>query len=118
MITFRNMFIHSSAQRSVQIHLRVLGVTLMILSGLVPDRLDAQLTLTHTEDAAPIPAGTLRFRVTSSWTRWDSRFISGGTQSLDNEISSDSLGPRQLPFLLSAENGLKTLTNNPATRLT
>src|SRR5205085_2943270 len=119
MITFRSMLTHRSAPQHSLRHrlIRLLAGAAAALALASPD-LHAQLTLTHTEDAAPIPAGMLRFRVIPTWTRWDSRFTTNGVQSLDDEISSDSLGRRQLPFLGVVESGLQTLTNNPLTRLT
>jgi hypothetical protein len=37
----------------------------LVLLGMLPSVVQAQLTLTHTEDAAPVPQGALRFRMTS-----------------------------------------------------
>ena len=79
----------------------------------------AQTPLTHSEDAAPIPKGMLRLRVTNAWTRYDERYGAGGVLSaLGSELSSDSLGPRQLPRLTPAELSLQALTRDPAVRLT
>ncbi|MES2179247.1 MAG: hypothetical protein V4550_15410 [Gemmatimonadota bacterium] len=91
---------------------------IVVLLALAPSVLSAQLTLTHTEDAAPVPVGMLRVRAVTGWSRIDERFSATGRRSLDDEISTDSLGPRQLPLLTPIELGLKTLTNNPLTRLT
>ena len=78
-----------------------------------------QTPLTHTEDAAPIPRGMLRLRVTNAWTRYDERYGTGGLLSpLGSELSTDSLGPRQLPRLTNAELGLQALTRDPSVRLT
>jgi hypothetical protein len=84
---------------------------------MLPSVVQAQLTLTHTEDAAPVPQGTLRFRMTTGWTRYDERFIAGGHRSLTDEISADSLGSAQLPYLTPIEQALRTLAANPGTRL-
>jgi hypothetical protein len=79
----------------------------------------AQTTLSHTEDATPVPRGWLRFSVSNAWSRYDSRFDSaGGILPLGAELSTDSLGPRQLPRLAPIEGALQTLTKNPAQRLT
>jgi hypothetical protein len=81
--------------------------------------LRAQTSLSHTEDAAPIPQGMLRVRVTTGWTRFDQRYAQGGGLSaLGSELSTDSLGPRQLPRLTPLEMGIQTLTVDPAMRLT
>lgn len=80
--------------------------------------LDAQTVPSHTEDAAPIPRGMLRLRVTSAWTRYDQRFDSGGALSpLGAELSADPLGVAQLPALTSVEAGLRTLADDPNVRL-
>jgi hypothetical protein len=78
-----------------------------------------QTALAHTEDAAPIPRGSLRFTISNGWTRYDGRFADGGiTRGLGDELSTDSLGPRQLPGLAPMEGALQTLAGNPAQRLT
>src|SRR5215204_3219303 len=87
------------------------------LAALAPP-LGAQ-RLSHTEDAIPIPGGWLRFSVGNAWTRYESRFDStGAIRSLGDELSTDSLGPRQFPRLAPIEGALQTLTNNPTQRLT
>jgi len=79
----------------------------------------AQTALSHTDDATPLPGGSLRVTITNGWTRYDSRFGENGiTRGLGDELSTDSLGPRQLPLLAPVEAALQTLTNNPAQRLT
>ena len=92
----------------------------LLAALLLPAALRAQQTsLTHTEDAAPIPQGMLRVRVTTGWARYDQRFTQGnGLVPLGNDLSTDSLGPRQLPRLTPLEMGLQTLSGNPAARLT
>jgi hypothetical protein len=74
--------------------------------------------LSHTDDAIPIPGGWVRLSVGNAWERYDSRFGESATRSLGEELSTDSLGPRQLPRLSPIEGGLQTLTQNPAQRLT
>jgi hypothetical protein len=81
--------------------------------------LRAQSSLTHTDDAIPIPGGWFRFTVGSAWTRYDSRFgENGALRGLGEEFSTDSLGARQLPLLGPVESALRTLTKDPAQRLT
>ena len=77
----------------------------------------AQISLTHTEDAAPVPKGMLRVRVTTGWTRFDERFTPSGRRTLGDEISADDFGPRQLPLLAPVEKGLQTLSGDTQTRL-
>jgi hypothetical protein len=77
----------------------------------------AQTTLSHTEDAAPVPEGMLRFRVVTAWTRADQRFTPDGLVPLGADFSTDALGPTQLPLLTPVWAGLRTLTANPNVRL-
>ena len=118
MITFRDMLLlDSAALRGARAPFgRRLLVAALVCAPFVGAR--AQIALTHMEDASPIPAGSLRFRITTGWSRYLDRFSANGRTTLDSDISTDSLGPRQLPLLLPVESGLKTLTNNSATRLT
>src|SRR6478609_5695212 len=74
-----------------------------------PAPLLAQVYPSHTEDAAPVPKGVLRVKATTVWTRYDERFTSTGRSPISDDIATDSLGPRQLPFLTPVEDGLKTL---------
>src|SRR5215203_3291432 len=79
----------------------------------------AQATLGHTDDAIPIPGGWVRLSIGNAWERHETRFgDDGGIRGLGEELSTDSLGPRQLPGLAPIEGALKTLTQNPAQRLT
>ena len=72
-----------------------------------------------TDDAIPIPGGWVRFSVGNSWTRYESRFGEDGTvRALGDELSTDSLGSRQLPRLAPIEGALQTLTRVPNQRLT
>ena len=90
-----------------------------VLCSLAGPSLHAQATLSHTEDAIPIPGRWFRFTIGNAWTRYDSRFQQDGTlRSLGDEFSTDSLGPRQLPLVAPIESALQTLTNNPNQRLT
>ena len=89
----------------------------LVFLAMLPSVAHAQVTLTHTEDAAPVPQGTLRFTLTTGWTRYDERFIAGGRRSLSDEVSSDSLGPAQLPYLAPIQQGLRTLAADPNARL-
>src|SRR6476469_8606726 len=77
----------------------------------------AQTTLSHTEDASPVPEGMLRFRVITAWTRADERFTPNGLAPLSADFSTDALGPAQLPLLAPVWAGLQTLTANPSVRL-
>ena len=107
----------SSPAHVVRVRLRRLAL-LTALAGIAPASLHAQVYLSHTDDAAPVPAGTLRMRVTNGWTRIDERFTTTGRRPLSDDIATDSLGPRQLPLLTPIERALQSLTSDPLTRLT
>ena len=77
-----------------------------------------EATLNHTDDALPIPGGWVRLSVGNIWERYDTRFGESAVFGIGDELSTDSLGPRQLPGLSPIEGGLQTLTKNPAQRLT
>jgi hypothetical protein len=77
----------------------------------------AQIVLSHTEDASPVPRGVLRVDLTTGWTRFDERFTATGRQTLGGELTTDSLGPRQFPALVPIESSLQTLANDPRMRL-
>ncbi len=78
----------------------------------------AQVAPTHLDDAAPVPAGMLRLRVSNVWTRFDERFAANGARSrLNDPLSTDSLGTAQLPLLAPIEAAARTLALDPALRL-
>src|SRR5450830_1158 len=87
------------------------------LLSTAPAVLCAQISLTHTEDAAPVPKGMLRVRVTTGWTRFDERFTPSGRRTLGDEISADDFGSQQLPLLAPVEKGLQTLSGDTKTKL-
>ncbi len=121
MITFGHMHplgpLRSLIARVATSRARWRKIILLSVVGALPSVAQAPLTLSHTEDAAPIPKGTLRFRVTTGWTRFDERFVADGRRSLTDEISADSLGSAQLPLLAPVEKGLRTLAADPTARL-
>jgi len=82
-----------------------------------PAAIHAQTVLTHTEDAAPLPKGMLRFRVTTGWSRFDERFTPTGRRTLGDEISATDFGVQQLPLLAPVEAGLRTLSGDAGTKL-
>ncbi|MCY7378317.1 MAG: hypothetical protein LH467_03130 [Gemmatimonadaceae bacterium] len=89
-----------------------------LLVALVAAPVVAQSPLSHLDDAAPVPAGILRFRLANVWTRFDQRFgETGGLVPLGAALSTDSLGSAQLPRLIPIEAGLRTLVQDPLLRL-
>ena len=99
---------------------RAAVISLVVLSILVPlARGSAQSGIGPLDDATPIPRGWVRFGVLNGWTRYDSRYGANGVvDPLSAPLTTDSLGPRQLPRLAPVEGALQTLTNNPLQRLT
>src|SRR3954471_15082227 len=107
MITFRPM--SSLACRS----LRASCLALLVAGSAAAQSSGSPLS--HLDDAAPIPAGALRFRIATVWTRYDERFVAGGgTAPLGAELSTDSLGVAQLPLLAGVQSAIQTLGTDPA----
>ena len=73
----------------------------------------AQSSLGHLEDASTPPRGLLRLRAATVWTRFDSRFITGGEAPLGSFLSSDSLGAAQLPSLAPLEADIESASQLP-----
>jgi hypothetical protein len=110
----------SGLTHRVRSRLRALVLAFLALLSCAPlGRAWAQSGVGPLDDATPIPRGWIRFGVLNSWSRYDSRFNgNGGIDPLGVPLSTDSLGPRQLPLLAPVEGALQTLTNNPTQRLT
>ncbi|MEO8561246.1 MAG: hypothetical protein ABI601_04175 [bacterium] len=119
MITFAPMPPLAVPRQSIS-RLTLAAIALSALAlVLSPSASLAQTALAHTEDAAPVPRGAVRLTISNGWTRYDSRFGEAGiARGLGDELSTDSLGPRELPTLAPVEAGFQTLANNPAQRLT
>ncbi len=119
MITFRHMLsLAPDTFRFMRYRAPVVrAVSVCVLVALASPRATAQSALTHTDDAAPVPRGMLRTRITTGWTRYDERFAATGRRLLDADFSSDSLGARELPGLAPIDVGLQTLTADPKVRL-
>src|SRR3712207_1977150 len=81
----------------------------------------AQTALTRTEDAAPIPRGVARLRIIPSWSRYDARFDpssgAASTAPLAGLLTAEALGVAEIPALGPSEDALRTLTGDPAFRL-
>ncbi len=75
------------------------------------------------EQAAPLPAGTVRFGVGGWWSHATDRYgaptplnpalAEGAIEPLGRYFGGDSLGTAQFPWLASLESGLRTLTGIP-----
>ena len=109
----------SAAARHVRRLALVVALAAMVSDAARAQTPLAQTPLAQTNDAAPIPKGAIRFTVSTGWTRYDGRFDeTGAVRSIDEELSTDSLGPRQLPRLAPVEGAFQVLANNPMQRLT
>src|SRR5918999_3767097 len=100
--------------------LGVAAATLPVLWAVQPAR--AQTAVTRSDDAAPVPRGMARLRVVPSWSRFDTRFAGTpadgpSTVPLAAVLAADSLGVTQVPVLAPSEAALRTLTGDPAFRL-
>jgi len=121
MITFAPMALLARPSRGRTLaRPRVTVAAFLALLSCAPfGRALAQSGVGPLDDATPIPGGWIRFGVLNSWTRYDSRFNGEGRiDPLGAPLSTDSLGPRQLPLLAPVEGALQTLTKNPLQRLT
>ena len=120
MITFRPMHplasLPNDLPRATARRLRYAAATAAVLL-FAPSAIRAQTALTHTEDAAPVPKGMLRFRVTTGWSRFDERFTTTGRRTLGDEVSATAFGVQQLPLLAPVEAGLRTLSGDAGTKL-
>ena len=98
---------------------RVCSCLLLVVASLAAaPAVYAQAPLSHTEDAAPLPAGSLRLGITNAWTRYDERFAApGGTEPLSADLSTPALGVAQLPLLAPTEASLQALAGDPTVRL-
>jgi hypothetical protein len=118
MITFGHMPpLAVTRPSSICTTLAAIALSILALSLDAP-MAQGQTALSHTDDATPVPSGSVRFTITNGWTRYDSRFGENGlVRGLGEELSTDSLGPRQLPRLAPVEAALQTLANDPTQRL-
>ena len=78
----------------------------------------APLPLSNTEDARTLSKGTVLFRVSNAWTRFDDVYDAAADSAnhlhpLGQAFSASQLGVRQFPGLAAAENALRTLSGNP-----
>jgi hypothetical protein len=87
------------------------------LLALLAGPLGAQVELSHTDDAAPVPRGMLRLRITNAWTRYDQRYGPAGLVQSGDALSADALGVAQFPLLTPVETAFRSLSGNPRTRL-
>jgi hypothetical protein len=86
----------------------------LIVSVLLPPGVaSAQAGLSHAEDATLPPSGLLRIRTVGSWTRYDELFTDAGSRPLGAYLSSDSLGPRQVPALTGIQTLVADATAQP-----
>ena len=98
------------------ITLRATALALVVAGSAVAQ--SASTPLSHLDDAAPIPTGALRFRIATTWTRYDERFAAGGgTTPLGAELSVDSLGIAQLPLLSGVQSAVQALATDPTLRV-
>jgi len=115
MITFAPMLPLVTGPHGLRASVRPLAILALLLTA---PPAAAQAPLSHTEDATPVPAGSLRLRLATAWTRYDERFAAdGGTRPLSADFSAAPLGVAELPLLAPTEAGLQTLTGDPSVRL-
>jgi hypothetical protein len=83
----------------------------------------AQATTNPQVDASVLPRGVGAVRVLSAWTRFDELFgtapgLTGFPRNIAYSLNTDSLTTVRAPQLAPVEQAVRTLTNDPAFRLT
>ena len=76
-------------------------------------RLGAQSGFPHMDDATGPGKGLFRFKAATLWTRYDARFIDGGTSPLGAEFIGDSLGAAQLASLAPIQSRVAAASATP-----
>ena len=109
MITFRPMpsLVRSISQPRIAVARRRWLIAMLgaALTAATPALLCAQVYPSHTEDAAPVPKGVLRMKVTTVWTRYDERFTATGTRPLARDRQPGTPTHRVAGFPLEGRKG-------------
>lgn len=92
---------------------RLFAAALFASCTFAPRESLAQAGLTHVDDPSTAPRGLLRLRALTSWTRYDSRFTSGGTESLGAFLTADSLGAARYPALAPIQSLVQSVSGSP-----
>ncbi len=95
----------------------------VLVGVLLPHRSVAQATTNPQIDASVLPRGVGSLRVLTSWTRYDELLgtapgLNQGPRNLAYSLNADSVTTTVAPQLTASENAIRTLTGNPAFRLT
>ncbi len=90
---------------------------------LLPHRSVAQATTNPQVDASVLPRGVGSLRVLTSWTRYDELLgtapgLSLGPRNIGYSLNADSVTTAVAPQLTTSENAIRTLSADPAFRLT
>jgi hypothetical protein len=93
---------------------------LALLAVAAPLRTDAQAVLGVGDDAVVLPAGALRLRVLSDWTRFYDRYgkdtpgrRSGAVEPLGIDLNLDTIGVAQFENLAPVQSGIRALAGMP-----
>jgi hypothetical protein len=92
---------------------RAFAHALPLLFLLLAAPLGAQAAFAHMEDATGPAKGLFRFRAATLWTRYDARFIDGGTSSLGAEFIADSLGAARVATLSPIQSRVASASGAP-----
>lgn len=82
---------------------------------LAPPALLAQAGLGHVDDPGTPPAGLLRLRALTAWTRFESRFTGDTLVPLGAPWTSPALGPREIPALTGVESLVRSTSGSAFT---
>lgn len=73
----------------------------------------AQSGLDHLDDASTTPRGLLRLRAITVWQRFDNIFTDSGVVRLGSVLTTDSLGPTQVPSLTPIQALVQSASGSP-----
>ena len=93
---------------------------LAVLAVVAPLRSDAQAVLGVGDDAVVLPAGAVRLRVLSNWTRFYDRYgkntrgrKNGAVEPLGIDFTLDTIGSAQFESLAPLQSGIRALAGMP-----
>ena len=90
----------------------------LLLAVLLPHRSVAQSTTSLLPDATVLPSRELRFRVLTSWTRYDEFLGTRPGRNIGSILAVDSLGPAQVPSFLPIQTDIRAASGDQNFRLT
>lgn len=113
---------HEANLRPLVPHLSVPGTlratVLVAALGLSASRVRAQAATSLQSDATVLQRHGFGIRLLTSFARWDNQLGDGGTRNILSGLNVDSLTPSEISSLAASQTSIRTLTGNPAFRVT